>query len=315
MLTEKILNPEEFLALSRSSHPDWQSSGNANLCSWVFRGQKKCGGDGKNWKLLPSAWRSNVMKPYLDKLRGRISPDNFDPETNQHELQVYQTAQYLLLREFGNLCVSIGLEGNSYKSQHIDQFSEHGLLPEHSLGVVDASERNIQNAQHYGIPTLLLDWSYSATISAFHALEDHPPETGGEVDIILWCFNTEGVKGGYCGGINFVFSSTNPNSFLVAQRGLFTSISYDCAHRYFLDYGEWPSLEGWLGSDAWKSEAECTNSFPSIGKRSPELQKVVLKAKDVPAVRAALRREGVSSAHLKPTHENVAKVVMGDLKL
>lgn len=303
MTSEKYIELDEFIALARSSHSDWKSLSDPNVCSWVFRGQKKCGADGQIWKLLPSAWRLDVMQPFMDNIKDRVSPDGFKLGTVEHNLQLFNTVQYLLLRNYGELSLSIGLDEGSGLTRYFENYSENMLIPRNANRDLYLHATNIENAQHYGIPTMLLDWSYSAEISIFHALGDHPVQNEVEKDIVLWCLNVSNRVDSWAGGVGVTSPVKKTNPFLVAQRGLFSRIGSEYSDEYFLKNGHWPSLEDWLARDDWPSD-----------KIRPELRKFVLKGTDASAARAILRRGGISSAHLKPSSENVAKVVMGDLR-
>lgn len=80
-------------------------------------------------------------------------------------------------------------------------------------------------AQHYGIPTRLLDWSYDPFISAYFAASGVNQDEG---NLAIWCFNAESISLYSNLNKDFPFKVVTPpysdNVNLAAQKGLFTHI-------------------------------------------------------------------------------------------
>lgn len=142
------------------------------LCSWnndlrgyVFRGHSR-----EEYELLPSILRED--KRYLaDNQYPRIT----DGERRNSNFEWYQIqTEYIMLREFYKLSDQYGL-----KVPNAERLRD-SLLPKYDLtfplsmnGTHDWIPSYLLEttalAQHYGIPTRLLDWSYDPFISTYFA--------------------------------------------------------------------------------------------------------------------------------------------------
>lgn len=150
-------------------------------------------------------------------------------------------------------------------------------------------------AQHHGILTFLLDWTFDPIIAAFFACEGR--QLDDPKDIAVWAFNEriwkeeitpmpENMDGlpkpqeAFRDGL--IKPRQDQNQYLLAQRGVFTWIDgkFDQAQKR------------WLGAD------EMLNEFQVI---TPPLRKVILTRDQVPDLTTLLRREGISRASLMPS--------------
>ncbi|WP_117066615.1 FRG domain-containing protein, partial [Klebsiella pneumoniae] len=78
-------------------------------------------------------------------------------------------------------------------------------------------------AQHYGIPTRLLDWSYDPFVSSYFAASGVTDDSG---NLAVWCFNAEYLSTWLNLNsrlkLKLIIPPYSENSNLSAQRGLFT---------------------------------------------------------------------------------------------
>lgn len=158
------------------------------LTDFVFRGE--CS---DKYKLLPSALRQ-VNKEKLYKLA-----DTGIPIDNQSEWNTWQVrVEYLCLRQFFVNADNNGLavpEVERIRKNFNDDFamteigfrSTEKWLPDdlHQLAAL---------AQHYGIPTRLLDWSYDYFSAMYFAAEGALDNILDEDKIVIWALNVRYIQ-------------------------------------------------------------------------------------------------------------------------
>jgi len=188
------------------------------LNGFVFRGQSQ-----ESYELVPSALRLSDSESFFRKA-GCRKPD--DGSGEYEHLQV--ALEYQLLRAFyrladqRGLAVPISNRVRANLSQEIEVDGIAGLnQPDYWLPT-DLYE-TAALAQHYGIPTRLIDWTYDIYIALYFAFRGGIGRGGS---MVVWAINKEYLSmiKNTVSRVNVEFItphySGNPN--LSAQKGLFT---------------------------------------------------------------------------------------------
>lgn len=193
------------------------------LDGYVFRGHSQ-----ESFKLIPSALRpEGVDRFWKQTPSGR-------PIGHQHELVDFQiNAEYALIREFYRLADRQGLEvpiSDSIRANLAQEYDFFTTMP--SFGpkkwIPDDLLEAVALAQHYGIPTRLLDWTYDINVALYFAFN-------GAIDLngrlVIWAINKEHL----CFlkpttsriNVDFITPHYAGNPNLSAQKGLFTHWQID----------------------------------------------------------------------------------------
>lgn len=195
----------------------WTSS--IDLQGYIFRGHSD-----DSYELIPTSIR-HENKDNFWRICGMGKPID-----NQSEWEDWHSrAEYNLLREFYKIADRRGLyvphaeRVRSRLASNFDIFSTMRLSPEEWLPNDLLELAGL--AQHYGLPTRLLDWSYDPLISAYFAAASAKPGTC----LSVWALDADGMsymnETVHRSPLRLVTPPYHGNPNLAAQSGIFTSWS------------------------------------------------------------------------------------------
>lgn len=109
----------------------------------------------------------------------------------------------LLLKCFVDTCRNYGYNSDLFEKEDKDLVAAH--------------------AQHYGLPTRLLDWTESPYVAAFFALSTFRSNGNANRNCAIWAINRNSKLLKKSGGLEFITLATNKyNARMANQRGHFT---------------------------------------------------------------------------------------------
>ena len=256
----------------------------------IFRGQARAWdlGQEKAWDLEPSILRKGKHPVYAIPLLRSI------PEASEVRI----LAEIIALHTFTGYCDSTGLripgDSEEFRTKYLDptrvmdSFIFHRQIwPSHEYFNIMAL------AQHYGVPTRLLDWTHSSYIAAYFAassgLEDEQTKGG----LAVWALNTENIAH-TLRDLEIIRVPGSNNVNVAAQRGLFTLLRQR--------YTRGKPFEG----------PHCLNHYIESSK-SQDLAKITLPAQEAPKIIDLCERHGVTGATLFPDFYGAAKATRDNL--
>ncbi|MBS0878999.1 FRG domain-containing protein [Pantoea sp. JGM49] len=271
---------------------------NSKLNSFIFRGHAN-----SSWELIPTALREkdNPMVTFLD-LAGYQKPFNNITEYLQIQMEYhfirnfYSTADRQGLRLPNSSFLRKNLTGILDPNVKLFLEGEDYWIP---LELYDCAAL----AQHHGLPTRLLDWSYDPFISIFFALKGALENEG---NLCIWCLNTNLLTEPYLEAdecpIKFVTPPYYDNPNLNSQKGIFThtptKIQSTVANAIGTPVNRTP-LDKFLAE-----------KLKGYGRRDEVLRKVTLPCSEAKTAYYHLNNHGYSSSKIFPGFDGVVKELL-----
>ncbi|WP_405647465.1 FRG domain-containing protein [Pseudomonas sp. Ld6] len=277
-------------------------SKNIKIDNYIFRGHSD-----KNYLLAPTSIREESIESIWKYSRAYI---DIAGSTKDNDFSLAYV-EYQLIRDFYRGADVRGLQVPASDRlrkrlhQRVD-FSTMSQWVDGDKWLPDDMLEVAALAQHYGIPTRLLDWTYDPFIAAFFASK---PSTREPVDLCVWGLNAATIATLDTVATDFPLKLVTPhysgNPNLAAQSGLFTHWAHSVPSLKTLTTGEIKSLPP---VDRRPLDVVLREYLPTFldGEEPHIFIKWTLPASEVLELASLLRDFGYGAGRLFPGYEGIA---------
>ena len=281
----------KFLAELDETHERWRGG------RWLYRGQNNAA-----WELHPRAMRSHViqkfvvMYPDVNSLPKSVQRNWKDIEENKlprmRRWLLQGAAERELVRSFEELADQAGLAIPADRVAIVGGDDKPSTFEDRFFGGnVNPSRVAYALAQHHGIPTRLMDWTFRPLYAAFFAAHLESVLEPTPDFLIVWAVRAESLRGT---DLRIASHARGDIGFLQSQDGVFI---YDhAASEKFMESGRWQPLESEL--------------CKAIGDKG--VYKLILPFSEHENLLELLRLKRVSKPFLMPSFDNVAEEIVSE---
>ena len=188
---------------------------------YVFRGHAS-----EKWDLLPTALRKDAFKHSFFSDEHQTSSYTSEKAPDNEYLQI--TNEILVLRDFFEKCDKYGLSVPEVKRLRDSIFLTvpKDLILDYEEWIPADFYELVSLAQHYGVPTRLLDWTYDLLVALYFAISgvEHLDKEEHSDNIVIWALDSRLADFVYYPAslLRLIRPRYDGNENIIAQKGLFS---------------------------------------------------------------------------------------------
>lgn len=254
----------------------------------------------------------------VDKYGNPTLDENANYHAAKNELQ--NEKEIYILQKFLNYADKCGLKVNTNNITRELIHPSSQIRPELDEIFYDYPEI-ISLAQHYGLPTRALDWSYDYKVSLYFAVKDVLSNSDTQ-DCVLWALNHKLFENRmpndkYKINLNIYRPEYNTNPNLTAQKGLFTFLD-----DYVGDYEN--PLDNIISNELKKDleyrikendDKKIITVPTNLSSKDTVFYKFIIPKELKAEILNELYLDGYSEEYLFPGYNGVSKHVINEVKL